>query len=86
MTRQIPTAERISRARSLIKKARDFPVPYDTGWGDFAYVAQIKDLMRQARDLIKYFAYNPAISAEFKAEALKIFHEIDAAEKEILRK
>lgn len=86
MPRLIPAAERITRARALIQKARDLPAPTDTGWQDFSYVAQVKDLLRQARDLVKFIAYSPSASEDLKAEAATVIEETAAAEKEILRK
>ncbi len=54
MSRLIPAAERIARAHALIQKARDLPRPADDAIFDLAYVAQVKDLIQQARDLIKF--------------------------------
>ena len=51
MARMIPAAERVTRARALIQKARDLPVVSEFGWQDFSYVAQVKDILQQARDL-----------------------------------
>jgi hypothetical protein len=86
MARLIPAAERIVRARALIQKARDLPVPTSTGWQDFSYVAQVKDLMRQARDLVKFISYTPSASAETKQEVARLFEEADQAEKELLHR
>ena len=86
MARLIPAAERIVRARALIQKARDLPVATDSGWSDFAYVAQVKDLMRQANELIKLIPFSPSASAELKTEVAQVFAEIEAAEKELLQK
>jgi len=86
MSRQIPAAERVIRARKLIQEARDLPVPDDLGWGNFSYVAQVKDLLRQSRDLIKLIPYSPSASPEIKQEVKKIFIEAEQAEKEILKK
>ena len=84
MAKMIPSAERIIRARALIQKARDVPVPEETGRYDISYVAQVKDLLRQARDLIKFIPYSPSTSPEMKADVEKIFAEAAQAEKEIL--
>jgi hypothetical protein len=84
MSRLIPSAERILKARALIEKARQYPVPPDGGRGDFSYIAHVKDLLQQARDMIKFINYNPATSAEMKAEVLQINQETVQAEKEIL--
>ena len=84
MAKLIPAAERIVRARALIQKARDLPVPPE-GKYNFSYVAGVKDLLRQARDLLKFIALTPSASAEMKAEVRQIQEEIDLADKEILR-
>ena len=85
MAKLIPAAERITRARKLIQQARDFPVP-QTGLGksDFSYIAQVKDLLRQARDMVKFIPQTAGVSAEMKAEVGKIFDEIEQASREIL--
>ena len=86
MAKMIPSAERITRARALIQKAREVPVPAETGRYDISYVAKVKDLLRQARDLIKFIPYSPSTSAEMKEEVQKLFEEAAQAEKEILHK
>jgi hypothetical protein len=84
MSRLIPAAERIQRARALIQKARDLPVPGEAGKFDLSYIAKVKDLLQQARDLVKFIPYTPSASAEMKEEVKKIFEEADQANKEIL--
>lgn len=84
MARFIPAAERIVRARALIQKARDLPLPAESGKHDFSYIAQVKDLLQQARDLIKFIPYNPNSTPEIISEVEKIFQEADQANKEIL--
>ena len=86
MPRLIPAAERIVRARALIQKARDLPVPEDTGRLDLSYIAGVKGLLRQARDLIKFIPYTPSATTDMKHEVAKIFEEADQAEKEIFQK
>jgi hypothetical protein len=86
MSRLIPAAERISRARDLIQQARQIPVPPTTGWSDFSYVAQVRDVLRQARDMIKLIGYSAGASAELKREAAQVNEEIDQAEREILHR
>ncbi len=83
MARLIPAAERLRRARGLIQEARELPVPA-SGRGDFSYVAQVKDLMRQARDLIKFIPMSPSATDEMKADVKAIYQEADQAEQEIL--
>lgn len=84
MPRLIPAAERILRARALIQQARQFPVPADGGKYEFSYIAQVKDLLRQARDLIKFIPQSAGASAEIKADASSIYQETKQAEEEIL--
>jgi len=79
----IPAAERVLRARALIQKARDLPIPPE-GKYDFSYIAGVKDLLRQARDLVKFISMTPSASAEMKADVRKIQEEADLADKEIL--
>jgi hypothetical protein len=86
MSRLIPASERIQRARALIQKARDLPLPDDSGMDRFSYVAQVKDLMQQARDLVKFISYSPSASAEMKEDVALIVKESEQAEKEILHR
>jgi hypothetical protein len=79
----IPAAERITRARALIQKARDLPVP-ETGKYDLTYIAKVKDLLQQARDMVKFIPYTPTATNELKSEVTKIFQEADRANQEIL--
>ena len=85
MARLIPADERITRARALIQKAYQHPVPAEGGKYDFSYIAQVKDYLRQAKDLVKFLSMNPGVSPEIKAEAKKIFEEADAANQQILQ-
>jgi hypothetical protein len=81
----IPAAERVIRARKLIQQARDLPVP-QTGLGksDFSYIAQVKDLLRQARDMVKFIPQTAGVSAEMKDEVKRIYEEVEKADREIL--
>jgi hypothetical protein len=85
MPKLIPATERLLRARKLIQQARDLPVP-QTGLGksDFSYIANIKDLLRQARDMVKFIPQTAGVSAEMKAEVKKVYEEADLADREIL--
>jgi hypothetical protein len=85
MAKLIPAAERLTRARDLIQQARDLPVP-QTGLGksDFSYMAQVKDLLRQARDLVKFIPQTAGISTEMKEDVKKIYDEIEQANREML--
>lgn len=85
MTKLIPAAERIVRARKLIQQARDLPVP-TTGLGrsDFSYIANVKDLLRQAKDMVKFIPQTAGVSVEMKEEVKKVYEEIEQATREIL--
>jgi hypothetical protein len=84
MPKLIPMAERMIRARKLIQQARDYPVPAEGGRGDFSYIAQVKDLLRQARDLIKFIPSQPSASAEIKEDVKRIYEEIEKANRDIM--
>jgi len=84
MARLIPAAERIKRARTLIQEAYDLPVPAGSGKYDFSYIAGVKDLLRQARDLVKFIPDTPTATDEMKAEVKKIYEEAKRANQEIL--
>ncbi len=84
MARLIPAAERIVRARALIQQARELPVPAG-GRGDFSFIAQVKDLLRQARDLVKFIPKTPSATQEMKDDVKRIYEETEQAEQEILR-
>lgn len=86
MTKLIPTDERIARARGLIEIARTLPKPDDRGWLDFSYAAQVKDVLRQAKDLIKFVPMISGATAEQKQQAKEVIGEIIIAEKEILHR
>lgn len=86
MAKVITTAERITKARALIEKARNLPPPVEHGWMDLSYPANVKDLMRQARDLVKFVQFMPNVPAETKQEVEALIQEISTAEKEILHK
>ena len=84
MAKLIPAEERLVRARNLIQKARDFPIPEGMGKYELAYIAGVKDLLRQAKDMVKFIPLRAGVSNEMKAEVEKIFEEIDQANREIL--
>ena len=86
MAKLITAEERIAKARALIQQARDFPIPEGgLGKSELSYVAGVKDLLRQARDLVKFIPMRAGVTAEMKAEAQKIFAEIEQAHTEILK-
>jgi hypothetical protein len=85
MAKLIPAAERIVRARNLIQEARELPVPPSgLGKSDFSYIAQVKDLFRQARDMVKFIPQTAGVSAEMKEEVKRIYEEIEQANRDIL--
>lgn len=86
MSKVITSAERIKKSRALIQKARELPAPSDMGWMDFSYAANVKDILRQARDLVKFIQFMPNASPELKQEVSDLIEEIAKAEKEILHK
>jgi hypothetical protein len=84
MAKLIPAAERVIRARKLIEKAHKLPIPEGMGRKDFSYIANVKDLLRQAKDLVKFISMTPTATAEMKADVKKIYEEIETAEQKIL--
>ena len=86
MAKLITAEERIFKARKLIQKARDLPIPEGLlGKSDLSYVAGVKDLLRQARDLVKLIPMRAGVTPEMKAEAKQVLQEADQADQEILR-
>ncbi len=85
MSRLITAAERIKRARELIQEAREYPVPARGGKYDLSYMAHVKGLLRQAKDLVKFIPSTVGAAPEVKAEAKKIIEEAEKAGHEIFR-
>lgn len=85
MPKLIPATERLTRARNLIQQARTFPVP-ESGLGksELSYIAGVKDLLRQAKDFVKFIPQTAGVSAEMKDEVKKIYEEIEQATRQIL--
>jgi hypothetical protein len=86
MSRLIPAAERLVRARKLIQKARDLPPTTEADMLDLSYIAGVKDLLQEARDLIKFIPYSVSTTPEMKAEVAAINLEADLAARELLHK
>lgn len=84
MSHFIPAVERIQRARALIQKARDLPVPAEGGKYDFSYVAQVKAFLQDARDMVKFIPKTPSATAEIKEQVNQVFQEADRVDREIL--
>lgn len=86
MAKTITADERLEKARKLIQKAHDLPVPGGIlGKRDLSYIAEVKDLLRQARDLIKFIPMRAGITDAMKTEAQNVMEEIKQANIEILR-
>ncbi len=84
MAKMIPAAERVVRARAFIQQARELPIPPELGKNDLSYIAGVKDLLRQARDMVKFIPMTAGVSVEMKEEVKKIYEEIEKANREIL--
>jgi hypothetical protein len=84
MSKFISAEERIRKAWALIEKARKLTPVTEPPSEYFTYVAQVKDILRQGRDLVKFISYTPSASAEMKAEVARLFAAAEQAEKEIL--
>ena len=84
MAKLIPAAERLIRARQLIQKAREVPLPLELGRNDLSYIASVRDFLRQARDMIKFISMTPSATVEVKADVKRIFEEIEQTDRELL--
>ena len=86
MAKLIPAAERLIRARKLIEQARAIPIPEGLmGKRDFSYIAAVKDILRQAKDMIKFIPLTPTATTAMKAEVKELHAEIEQTDEEILR-
>ena len=84
MAKMIPAAERVVRARAFIQQARELAIPPELGKNDLSYIAGVKDLLRQARDMVKFIPMTAGVSVEMKEEVKKIYEEIERANRETL--
>jgi len=84
MPRLIPAAERILKARELIQKAREVPLSIESGKYDLNYIATVKGLLQDARDMVKFISYIPSSTADMKNQVKLIYQEADQANQEIL--
>ena len=84
MPKLITIAERIARARKLIQEARDYPVPVEGGRGDFSYIAEVKDLLRKARELVQFIPSQPSATDDIKEQVKQIYADVEKANQEIL--
>ncbi len=85
MARLITAAERIRRARELIQEAREYPVPERGGKYDLTYMAEVRGLLRQARELVQFIPKTAGATPEVKEEAKKIIMDVEQAGHEIFR-
>ena len=85
MPKMIPAAEKIERAHKLIQQAREFPIPAEMGKNNLSYIAGVRDLLRQARDLVKFIPQTVGLSAELKEDVKRLFDEIAEADREIFK-
>ena len=83
MAKLIPATERIVQARALIEKARGLPATSELGKNDLSYIAQVRDLLRQARDLVKFIPQTAGVSAEMKEEVKKVYDEIELVNRRV---
>jgi hypothetical protein len=84
MAKVIPVAERVHKAEELIQQARQFPVGTNSAFLDLDYVAGVKDLLRRARDLVKFIPFSPSADAETKAASKSILKKIAETDTELL--
>ena len=83
MARLMTAAERIERARELIQEAREYPVPSRGGKYDLAYMAHVKGLLSEAKDLIKFIPKRAGATPEIKREVMMIIEEAKQTSHEI---
>lgn len=86
MAKLITTSERLDKARDLIDQAKNFPIPPATGWQDFGYVAKVKDLLRQAKELIKLIPVTASATPDQIQDARKLLNRFPEIENEILHR
>ena len=86
MSKLIKNEERLKIAVELIQQAREYPVDPQAVFMDLGYVAKIKDLLRQARDLVKFISFSPSADNETKLTAREILKQIEETEKELLHR
>ena len=78
--------ERIEKAKACISAAREVQEPAAIGWDRLSYVAQVKDKLREAFELVKLIQFSPSASPEVKSAAKAVIVEAKAAEEEILKR
>ena len=86
MPKLLSPIERIEKAKACISEAREIQEPESIGWDRLSYVAQVKDKLREAFELVKLIQFSPSASNEVKAAAKAVIAEAKAAEDEILKR
>ncbi len=86
MTKLITNQERILKAKDLIQQARELPFDPKAVFMDIGYVAKVKDLLRQAKDLVKFIPFSPSADSETKQTTKEIFKQIEETEKDLLHR
>ena len=86
MAKLMTPLERIEKAKACIEAAREIEEPASIGWDRLSYVAQVKDKLREAFELVKLIQFSPSASNEVKAAAKAVIAEAKAAEDEILKR
>lgn len=86
MARMLTTPQRFAKARALIEEARRVPVPEEGGRFDLSYVARVRGLLHDARDLVKFLSYSVGASPETKAAVKELFAETERVQAELLKK
>ncbi len=86
MSKLITNEERLKKAADLIEQARQFPTGSNNTFLDLGYVAQVKDLLRQARDMVKFIPFSPSADTGTKQTAKQLITQLEETEKELLHR
>lgn len=86
MPKPLTARQRLDQAKALIQQARELPEPAGLGYRDLSFVAQVKDLLRQARNLVKFLQYSPSLDEGMRREVQTCLDSISTAEIQILKK
>jgi hypothetical protein len=76
--------ERLPCAHLLIQKARDLPIPSEGAKKNFSKIAQVKALLQDTHDLVKFIPKTSSATVEVKEQVSQIFIEADWVNQEIL--
>ncbi|MEA4811412.1 MAG: hypothetical protein VB108_02435 [Anaerolineaceae bacterium] len=85
MAKLITPLQRIEKARQCIQMARELQAPQSAGWESLSYVAQVKEKLREAFELVKLIPFSPSAADEVKRAAKELIEEAKKAEGQILR-